>query len=84
MKDFTPLYSFIIAVVEKLSFTDIFADYFLSTDICFMRIKNTLPHLGNYEKTIFDKNKWFEKGEIILHTLRCQKAYDPKILCIKQ
>ena len=35
---------------------DILADYFLPTDSCFMQMKNTLTHLANYEKTIFDKN----------------------------
>ena len=35
---------------------DILADYFLPTDSSFMQMKNTLTHLANYEKTIFDKN----------------------------
>ena len=32
-------------------------DYFLPTNACFMQIKNTLTHIANYEKTIFDQKK---------------------------
>ena len=36
---------------------DILADYFLPTNACFIQIKNTLIHIVEYEKTIFDKKK---------------------------
>ena len=65
---------------------DVLADYFLPTNACFIQMKNTLTHIVNYEKTIFDKKIIWKVATWRLSTykktfdyFRSKKAYGLKI-----